>query len=152
MARTPIPTWFIVLVVVRRGDRFLLVHERKHGQGWYLPAGRVEAGEDLVAAAVRETLEETGVPVVLEGILRVEHTPRPSGTRVRVFFTARPADDTPPKSAPDEESLGAAWIPLSELGTYPLRGPEVVDVLAHVAAGGAVHPLSILTFEGAPWR
>ncbi len=37
--------------------------------------GRVEAGESLIDAAVREVFEETGVPVRLDGILRVEHTP-----------------------------------------------------------------------------
>src|SRR4051812_25175444 len=66
MAREPIPTWFFALVVVRKGDRFLLVQEHEHGQLWYLPAGRVEPGEGLCAAALRETLEESGVPVVLE--------------------------------------------------------------------------------------
>jgi 8-oxo-dGTP pyrophosphatase MutT (NUDIX family) len=152
MSRAPFPTWFFVFTVVRRGDRFLLVHERKHGQGWYLPAGRVEAGETLTAAALRETLEEAGVPIVLDGVLRIEHSPLPTGTRVRVFFTAHPADDTPPKSKPDDESLGAAWISLDELGAYPLRGPEVVTILAHVAGGGAVYPLSLLASEGAPWR
>jgi 8-oxo-dGTP pyrophosphatase MutT (NUDIX family) len=75
MPREPIPTWYFALVVVRLQHRFLLVHERKHGQNWYLPAGRVEPGESLVEAARRETLEESGVPVVIEGILRIEHTP-----------------------------------------------------------------------------
>ena len=56
MAREPIPTWYFVLVAVRRDDRFLLVHERQHGQMWYLPAGRVEEGEELLQAAHRETL------------------------------------------------------------------------------------------------
>src|SRR5947209_2811521 len=108
MAREAIPTWFFTLVVARKGDRFLMVQERKHGQLWYLPAGRVEPGEGLCAAALRETLEETGVPVVLEGILKVQHTPHPSGsTRVRVIFLARAADDTPPKSVPNRESLQA---------------------------------------------
>src|SRR5207244_8580287 len=90
MPRDPIPTWFFALVVVRKGDRFLLVHERKHGQLWYLPAGRVEPGETLADGALRETLEETGVRVRLEGILRVEHSPSPNGARCRVFFTASP--------------------------------------------------------------
>src|SRR5579883_3011243 len=98
MPREPVPTYAFALVVVRLGHRFLLVHERKHGQRWYLPAGRVEPGEDLAAAAVRETLEESGVPVVLEGILRIEYAPAPppGATRLRVFFVARPRDDTPP--------------------------------------------------------
>jgi phosphatase NudJ len=59
MSRTPIPTWYFVLVVVRSEDRYLMVQERKHGQLWYLPAGRVEPGETFVKAALRETLEET---------------------------------------------------------------------------------------------
>ena len=41
MPRDPIPTWFFAPVVVRQGDRFLLVHEAKHEQGWCVPAGRV---------------------------------------------------------------------------------------------------------------
>ena len=60
MARDPIPTWFFVLVAVRRGDLFLVLQERKHGQLWYFPAGRVEPGEDLITAAKRETFEEAG--------------------------------------------------------------------------------------------
>jgi phosphatase NudJ len=149
--RSAIPTWFFALVVVRKGERFLLVHERKHGQGWYLPAGRVEPGESLGDAALRETLEETGVRVRLDGVLRVEHAPSASGARVRVFFTASPLDDRPPRTAPNEESLGAAWVALGELDGYRLRGEEVREILTYVSAGGAVHPLSTVTFEGAPW-
>lgn len=151
MARPPIPSYFYALVVVRKGDRFLLVDELHKKGGWYLPAGRAEAGEDVCDAARRETLEESGVPVVLDGILRVELTPLPEITRCRVFFLAHPADDRAPKSVPDKESLGAAWVGLDQLATLKLRGREVVDVLGYVAAGGTVYPLSLLTAEGAPW-
>ena len=150
MGREPVPTWFFALVIVRRGDEFLVVHEKKHGQLWYLPAGRAEPGESLAEAALRETREETGVPIVLEGVLRVEHTPLPDGARVRAIFVARPADDTPPKSAPDGESLGAAWVTLDALARLPLRGNEVRELFAHVAGGAPVYPLDVLTLEGAP--
>ena len=150
MARDPIPTWYFALVVVRRGAQFLVVHERKHGQLWYLPAGRAEPGEALVDAAVRETREETGVPIVIEGVLRLEHSPMPGGARVRAIFVARPADDTPPKSEPDGDSLGAAWVTLAELDRLPLRGDEVRALFAHVAAGAPVFPLAVLAHEGAP--
>jgi 8-oxo-dGTP pyrophosphatase MutT (NUDIX family) len=69
MAREPIPTWSFALVLVRLSRRFLLVHERKHGQLWYLPAGRVEPGETFAAAAHRETREEAGIDIVLEGVV-----------------------------------------------------------------------------------
>src|SRR5262245_51564365 len=137
MAREPVPTWYFALVVVRLGHRFLLVRERKHGQRWYLPAGRVEPGEHLVDAARRETLEESGVPVAIEGILRVEHSPRPDGSaRMRVFFVARPVDDTPPKEHADHDSMGAAWVSLAELRRYPLRGEEVREILEYLERGG----------------
>jgi phosphatase NudJ len=146
--RKATPTWFFALAVVRLGHRFLLVHERKHGQGWYLPAGKVEPGESIVDAAVRETMEESGVPIICEGILRVEHTPTTTGeSRVRVFVVARPADDTPP----DSETLGAAWVSPEELSAFRLRGPEVAQVFHHVSNGGAVAPLSLLVSEGTPW-
>jgi ADP-ribose pyrophosphatase YjhB (NUDIX family) len=152
MSREAIPTWSFAMVVARLGRRFLVVRERKHGQLWYLPAGRVEPGESFARAAVRETLEEAGVPVTLEGVLRVEHSPSRDGSgRMRVFFAARPSDDTPPKTVPDEHSLEARWVTMEELAALPLRGEEVRAVFAYVLGGGAVHPLSLLTDEGARW-
>jgi 8-oxo-dGTP pyrophosphatase MutT (NUDIX family) len=142
MSRTPSATWFFAMVVVRLGDRFLLVHERKHGQTWYLPAGRVEPGETLAEAALRETLEETGVSVALEGILRVEHNPGIEATRVRVFYLARPLGDAAPKQVPDEHSLAARWLTLDEMQRLPLRGHEVLEIFTAVAAGAPVAPLT----------
>lgn len=152
MARDPIPTWFFVLVVARLGQRYLLVHENKHGQLWYLPAGRVEPGETFVQAARRETLEEAGVPIVFDGVLRVEHSPQDDGTaRVRVIFLAHPKDDTPPKSRPDAESLGASWFTWGELATLPMRGDEVLQILRYVDQAPRTYPLELIDFEGAPF-
>lgn len=149
--RSPIPTWYFVLVVVRHGPRFLLVREARHGQKWYLPAGRVQPGESLVSAARRETLEESGVPVALDGVLKVEHSPLQDGTaRVRVIFLAHPLNDTPPKSKPDEQSLAAAWVSLSELEELPLRGAEVRRLFWEVEYGAPVYPLWLLGIEGQP--
>jgi 8-oxo-dGTP pyrophosphatase MutT (NUDIX family) len=143
MARDPIPMWNFALVLVRSGRRFLLVHERKHGQLWYLPAGRVEPGETFAIAAHRETREEAGVDIVLEGVLRIEHTPLPLNARMRVIFVARPADDRAPKSVPDEESLGAAWFTLDEMADLALRSDEVHDLAREVLDGALILPMSL---------
>ena len=50
-----------VATIVERDGRFLFVEERVRGRlVLNQPAGHLEPGESLVAAAVRETLEETG--------------------------------------------------------------------------------------------
>ncbi len=145
--RSPIPTWYFALVVVRRGHRFLLTQEPKYGATWSIPGGRVEHGESLAAAAVREVLEETGVPIKLDGILRVEHSPGESHARIRVIFIGSPLDDTAPRTIPDEESLGAAYLTLDEIRARPLRGAELRVLLETVADGCQVFPLHLLGGE-----
>ena len=146
MGREPIPTYYFALVVVRRGHRFLMTQERKYGSTWSIPGGRVEAGESLPEAAIREVFEETGVPIALDGILRVENTPG-EHARMRVLFTGYPIDDTPPKESADDESLRAAYLTLDEIRKLPLRGAELAVLLESVLGGGAVYPLELLGRE-----
>lgn len=152
MSKDPIPTWYFALVVVRLGRRFLLVKESKHQQSWFLPGGRVEAGESLSDGARRETKEESGVPVDLEGVLRVEHTPSAAHTRCRVIFVARPSEDEGPKRVADAHSLGAGWFTLEEMKEMTLRSPEVIAICEHVLKGGAVYPLRLLASEAMGWE
>lgn len=49
----------LALVVLRHGDRVLMVHDRHRG-AWELPGGMIEPGETPRRAAVRELLEESG--------------------------------------------------------------------------------------------
>jgi len=151
MPRKPIPTTYVAAVVVQHGDRFLLVQERKRGSPWSLPAGRVEPGETLVEGAVRETLEESGVRVRLTGLLRIEHTPEDWRARLRAVFVGVPDGDTTTKQQADSESLGAAWVAIEELAAYPLRSPEVAQLLRYVSRGGPAYPLDILRERGAPY-
>ena len=147
MGRSPIPTWYFAMAVVRLGHRFLLTQERKYGSTWSLPGGRVEPGENLIDACLREVIEETGVPVRLDGILRLEHTPSATGARVRVVFLASPRDDTAPKTIADEESLQARWLTIEEIAELPLRGSDLRALLESVVDGRPVYPLDLLGRE-----
>lgn len=63
----------VVSAAIIHEGRILMVQEGKpasRGQ-WGLPGGRVEPGEPLVDAAVREVLEETGYDVRVTGMTRV---------------------------------------------------------------------------------
>lgn len=151
MARDPLLTWFFVLIVVRDADgRFLVLQERKHGQLWYLPAGRVEPGETFGDAAMRETREETGVLVQVDGIIRIEHTPYDDGTvRCRVLLTAHAVDDSQLIQQPNDDALQARWATLDEIRRLPLRSPEVVELFDYVQRGAPIYPVTIITYEGA---
>jgi 8-oxo-dGTP pyrophosphatase MutT (NUDIX family) len=52
-------------ILIKSGDKYLLAHAngRKPTTGWGLPKGRVDAGEALEQAAVRETMEECGLVI-----------------------------------------------------------------------------------------
>jgi len=142
------------LVVLRYAGRYLVVHEAKHGQTWYLPAGRVEPGEDLARAAIRETIEEGGVIPRLLGILRIEHECHAArgvvpSSRLRVVFVAEPVGSLVPKLAPDRHSLEARWVAPAELCALDLRHPEVLWLVDAVERGGPVLPLSAYVGEAA---
>eukprot|EP00929_Paragymnodinium_shiwhaense_P049564 TRINITY_DN24999_c0_g1_i3.p1 TRINITY_DN24999_c0_g1~~TRINITY_DN24999_c0_g1_i3.p1 ORF type:complete len:352 (+),score=51.83 TRINITY_DN24999_c0_g1_i3:79-1056(+) len=105
------PYTAFVWVVARRHDgKFLMVNEPAGISGgipgYWLPAGRVDSGESLAAAAVRETLEEGGVEVRITGVLRFMLKGR-SRPLPRIVFMAEPVDEmaTVAKTVPDWDPL-----------------------------------------------
>jgi hypothetical protein len=82
----------VALVIVRHPStgKYLSVEEQKD-KGWWLPAGHVDPNERFAQAAYREALEEAGIGVRLEGVLRVEHRlTAPTKGRLRVVYFGVP--------------------------------------------------------------
>jgi len=70
------PTLAVGAVVLRRAQAGLEVLLVRRGRppnvgSWTFPGGRVEAGETLAAAVVREVKEETGLAVTVGGLIEV---------------------------------------------------------------------------------
>lgn len=114
-----------------------------------VPASRQGRAWGELSAALREVREEAGIDVRLTGLVRLEQSVIENGVRLRAVFVAEPVSDSPLKSTADEHTLRANWVRIEELGRYPLRGGEVEELFAYLAAGGPTYPVDTLTPEGA---
>ncbi len=122
-----------VATVICKDQKFLLVQERDHGRTVYnQPAGHVEAGESIIAAAQRETLEETGWQVALTSYLGTyQYHAASNGIHyVRHCFIASPEQqisDTPP----DTDIEAAIWLSHQEVLDLQdaLRSPMVLRAI-----------------------
>ncbi|MEU3544830.1 NUDIX hydrolase [Streptomyces paromomycinus] len=65
-----------VTAVVRDGSGNLLLIHKTDNDLWALPGGGHEVGEDISQTVVREVEEETGIMVVVEGIVGTYTDPR----------------------------------------------------------------------------
>lgn len=124
--------------VVLADDRLLLVRRgRGAAQGrWSIPGGRVEPGETLAEAVVRELREETGVEGACGGL--VGWAERITATHHFVIFDfwAVPLGDGDPVAGDD--AAEAAWVALGDVAQLPL-----VDGLAEFLADHGVIDLLV---------
>lgn len=127
-----------VFVAVRDPLSRLLLVRRCDSGAWELPGGRVDVGESAQAAALRETVEESGVWVRITGLVGLYtdpgHVVRAVDGTVRqqfvVVFRARPLDGSP--SGDQCETCDAAWVAPRDVDRMPVDRPVrrwIVDAL-----------------------
>ena len=128
-----------VATVVVKDDTFLMVRETQEGvKVINQPAGHVEPGEDVIAAAIRETLEETCWNVQITGYLGFSNAKSATTgiTYYRHTFLAEPVSfDANAELDPDIDS--AQWMSAAEIrdpSNVP-RSDMVVKVLEDYEAG-----------------
>ena len=124
--------------VVIEEDRILLLNQDTDtGRSWSLPGGKVEEGEPLATALVREMREETGLDVEPGRLLYVcDHLPGNGTHVVHLTFEARRTGGT----------VGA--VP-EGADTRPIRGVEFVK-LADLPALGFSERFGELAMAGFP--
>jgi 8-oxo-dGTP diphosphatase len=101
-------------------DRILMIR-RGHGPAagtWSVPGGRVETGETLAEAVVRELREETGLVGVCESLVGWAERIGPDHHYVILDFAVTVVDDADPVAGDD--AAEAAWVPLSDVAELTL--------------------------------
>lgn len=112
----------------------LLLIRRGHGPAageWSVPGGRVELGETLAEAVVRELLEETGLEGVCGELVGWVERIDPEYHHVILDFHADVLDPVP--IAAGDDAVEARWVPLEDVAELSL-----VEGLAEFLADNGV--------------
>jgi ADP-ribose pyrophosphatase YjhB (NUDIX family) len=139
-------TLVVSAAVIDNGKLLLVQEGKEHCRGqWSLPGGRVEEGESLVDAVMREVLEETGYNVRVAGVTPVLRYVSQYGFHcVRFNFVAGIVGGT--TSFDGSEILDVRWLAFDDidvLADAELRTPTIArQVIGHVRSN-AIYPLDI---------
>jgi 8-oxo-dGTP diphosphatase len=118
-------------------DERLLLVRRAAGPGsgrWAVPGGRVEPGETVSGAVVRELHEETGLRATCGDFVGwVERIG--DGYHYVILDFRVTVLDSPERAIAADDAAEVAWVPLDEVATWPL-----VDGLADFLATHRVLP------------
>jgi len=137
-----------VAAIVERDGKFLLVEEETNdGLRLNQPAGHLEANESLLAAASRETLEETAYTFTPDTLTGVYRWMRPQGdiTYLRFAFAGQIGKHDPARKL-DDGIVRTVWMSHQELidSATRHRSPLVLRCVEDYLAGKR-YPIELLS-------
>lgn len=131
-------------VVVLRGEdgarEALLIHRGRRSD-WSLPKGKLDPGEHVAVAAVRECDEETGIQVALGVPLPTQSYTALGKPKTVQYWLA--SELSAEEFMPNEEVDKVAWVPVGEASAH-LTYPHDANVVEAAAAAPITIPLVIL--------
>lgn len=112
--------------------RLLVVRTTYLGPQWLLPGGRVERGERPHDAAVRETLEETGIEARVDRLVAIDVSHRRNSSFI--FTGTVTGGELEPQLG---EIAEAGWLDRSEIATTSHRLHRLLEIIE--AADGVAY-------------
>lgn len=130
------------VAIFNNQNEILMLH-RADNNKWTMPGGTLEFGESLIACAIREVHEETGLDVVVQDIIGTYTDPNIlvaySDGEVRQEFTiVYYAEVNLNAVTLDSESSEYKWVSLSEVASLPLADSQkrrLADVVTYKNTG-----------------
>ncbi len=126
----------VAQVYVKKDNKILMVQENKEGiKGkWNMPAGKLEDGESIIEAAIRETKEETNLNVSIKGLIAIQETISSLGQLVILYFLGEYVSGT--IKYDKKEISDVKWMSEKEilsLDKKQIRGAETIEDILKLA-------------------
>ncbi len=105
------PNVSVNVAIMQEGK--ILLTQREDFETWVLPSGRVEEGESLAQAAIREAKEETGIDVELTRLVGVYSRTGTMYPGYTALFAAWPVGGAP--RLQQGETIAVEWFPFDKI-------------------------------------
>jgi 8-oxo-dGTP pyrophosphatase MutT (NUDIX family) len=132
------------VVVTDATGRILMIRRTDNGN-WAVPGGAIDLGESMAQAAVRETVEESGITCEVTGIVGIYTDPRhvihyTSDDEVRqefsIVLTARPVSGEP---TPSKESSEVHWVERDDISALQMDRSMRARIKQYLDGDGTPH-------------
>lgn len=134
-----------VRAIILDGDKLLAMHRNKHGEQYFtLVGGRVNEGEALEQALVREVKEETGLDVTSARLVFIEEHPAPYNEQYIYLCQVAPHDSVAITDSSEEGLMNRVginvhtpvWLNASNLEFVHFRTPDLHKAIIHALKHG----------------
>lgn len=127
--------------ILIENEKILLVRQKvSEDRGWSLPGGRVERGETMEEAVVREIQEETGLHTKVEKLLYICDKPDADSPLIHITFLLRNIGGQlalPSNVFDDNPISGLKMVPIEELPSYHFSEKFTDIVRNHFPGAGS---------------
>lgn len=135
LSPSPIPA--VIAVLVREGQTLLVRRANPPDAGlWGFPGGKIEYGETVEAAAIRELLEETGVHAEAQDVITaLDVLARSDDGKLQQHYILIAVRCRWLSGLPvaGDDALDARWFPIADLHPAQIDMSADVDVIARCA-------------------